>query len=94
MLKEEHEPPITAAARRWKHAVSLVRQARSALHYRGHIAISTSEHMTAVDVFDGDNTRKGRSCNKVSLETNPDLLVVSPAVDGRLKDESKESRGE
>ena len=52
--------------------------------------------MTAVDAFDGHNIRKGRSCNKVSLETNPDLLVVSPAIDGRLKDEGnlKESSGE
>ena len=53
------------------------------------MAICTSEHMTTVDAFDGHNIRKGRSCNKVSLETNPDLLVVSPAIDGRLKDEGK-----
>ena len=50
--------------------------------------------MTTVDAFDGHNIRKGRSCNKISLEANPDLLVVSPAIDGRLKDEGKESSGE
>ena len=86
-LTEEFKPAISAAARRWERAMSLVRQA---MHYRDHMAICTSEHMTTVDAFDGHNTRKGRSCNKVSLETNPDLLVISPAIDGRLKDEGKE----
>jgi hypothetical protein len=90
-LKEEFEPALSAAAPRWERAMSLVRQA---VRYRDHMAICTSEHMTTVDAFDGHNTRKGRSCNKVSLETNPDLLVVSPAIDGRLKDEGKESSGE
>ena len=87
-LKEESKPIVSAAARRWERSMSLVRQA---MHYRDHMAICTSEHMTTVDAFDGHNTRKGRSCNKVSLETNPDLLVISPAIDGRLKDEGKES---
>jgi 5'-nucleotidase len=64
------------------------------MHYRDHIAISTNEDMTTVDAFDGDNTRKGRSSNMVSPEADPDLLVVSPAIDGRLKDEGKESTGE
>ena len=36
------------------------------------------------------NTHKGLSCNKVFLETNPDLLVLSPPIDKRLKDEAKE----
>ena len=58
------------------------------------MAISTSEDMATVDAFDGHNTRKGLSCNEVSFEANPDLLVVSPAIDGRLKDEGKESSGE
>ena len=65
-----------------------------AMHYRDHMAISTSEDITTVDAFDGHSIRKGRSSNKVSLETNPDLLVVSPAIDGRLKDEGKGSSGE
>jgi len=90
-LKEEIKPPISAAARRWEHAMSSVLQA---IRYRDHIAICMSEHMTTVDAFDGDNTRKGRSCNKVSLETNPDLLMVCPAIDGRLKDEAKETSSE
>ena len=81
----------SATAHQWKH--SLAHQARPALHYRDHIAISTIEHMTAVDAFDGHNIRKGHSCNKVSPEANPDLLVVSPAIDGRLKDVNKENSG-
>jgi len=89
-LKEEFKPAISAAALRWERALSLVRQA---MRYQDHMAICTSEHMATVDAFDGHNIRKGRSCNKVSLETNPDLLVVSPAIDGRLKDEGKESSG-
>ena len=87
-LKEELNPARSAAARRWERAMTFVR------HYRDHMAICTSEDMTTVDAFDGHNTRKGRSCNKVSFETNPDLLVVSPAIDGRLKDEGRESSGE
>ena len=87
-LKEEIKPPISEAARRWERAMSLVREA---MRYRDHIAICMSEHMTTVDAFDGHSTRKGRSCNQVSLETNPDLLMVSPSIDGRLKDEGKES---
>lgn len=90
-LKEEIKPTLSAASRRWERAMSLIHQA---MHYRDHMAICTSEHMTTVDAFDGHNTRKGRSCNKVSFETNPDLLVVSPAIDGRLKDEGKESSDE
>ena len=87
-LKEELKPAVSVAAHRWERAMSLVRQA---MHYRDHLAICTSEHMTTVDAFDGHNTRKGRACNKVSLETNSDLLVVSPAIDGRLKNEGEES---
>ena len=71
--------------------MSLVSQAK---RYRDNMAICTSENMTTVDAFDGYNIRKGRSCNIVSLGTNPDLLVISPAIDGRLKDEGKGSTGE
>ena len=90
-LKEELKPPQSAAARRWGRAMTFVRQA---MHYRDHMGISTSEDMATVDAFDGHNTRKGLSCNEVSFEANPDLLVVSPAIDGRLKDEGKESSDE
>ena len=92
LQKEEFNPAISAAARLWKRAISFIRQA---MHCREHISICTSEHtMTTVNAFDGHghNTRKGCQCScsnnlKVSLETNLDLLVVSPVVDGRLKDE-------
>ena len=43
-----------------------------------------------VDAFDGPG-HKGLFCNKVSHKTNHDLFVVSSAIDGRLKDEAKES---
>jgi len=67
----------------WERALSMVHQAV----YQGHNAISTGEHMTVVDAFDDHNTQ-------VSPQANADLLVVSLAIDGRLKDESKESSGE
>ena len=91
-LKEEIKPPISAATRRRERAMSLVPQA---MRYRDHtMAICMSEHMTTVDAFASHNTRKGQSCKNFSLETNLDLLVVSPAIDGRLKDEGKESSSE
>jgi hypothetical protein len=66
---------------------------RQAMRYRDRMGICTSEYMTtaSVNAFDGPvHKLEGRSCNEVSLETNSDLLVVSPAIDGRLKDEGKE----
>jgi hypothetical protein len=84
VLKEECKPGISAAAHRWERALSLVRD---------HIAICTSEDMTTVGAFDGHNIRRGRSSNMVSHEANPDLLVISPAIDGRLKDEGREMAG-
>ena len=41
--------------------------------------------MSDVDVFDGAKTRKGE---KVEFNAKPsqDLLVISPVIDGRLRD--------
>ena len=86
-LKEGFKPAISVAAHRWERIMSLVRQA---MHYR----LGDRDHMATVNAYDDHNTRKGRSCNKVSLETNSDLPVVSPAIDGRLKDEGMERSGE
>ena len=55
-------------------------------HYRKHIQISKTEHMSHVDVFDGENARKGLECKLVTTDDlEEDLLVVSPRIDGRLR---------
>ncbi|KAF8969879.1 Metallo-dependent phosphatase [Flammula alnicola] len=90
--KDGKESPSASAVKLWKHAADLaIHKTRSNLHYRNHFMISTTEHMSSVDAFDGANARKGRDCAKVSAEENADLLLVTPAVDGRLKDEGQAS---
>ena len=80
--REEPRSTITRIGRFWERTVSLV------LKTRDHNAIRTSEQTTVVSALAVHNIQ-------VSPEVNPpDLLVVSPAIDGRLKDEGKESNGE
>ena len=63
-------------------------------HYRKHIQISKTEHMSPVDVFDGENARKGLECKSVTADDlEDDFLVVSPRIDGRLKEISRTERG-
>lgn len=48
-----------------------------------------TEHMSLVDVFDGEHARKGLDCTTEvgNLSREPkDLLEVTPSIDGRLKD--------
>jgi len=48
------------------------------------------EHMSSVDVFDGENVRKGLECRLGTMdELRDNLIVVSPRIDGRLKDMAK-----
>ncbi|KAF8163115.1 Metallo-dependent phosphatase-like protein [Crassisporium funariophilum] len=95
LLRESHAEeagklPSTNAARHWHNAFQLaVHHGMSAVHYQDHLSISASEHMSAVDFYDGSSVRKGRNCAQISLEDDPDLLVVSPAIDGRLKNEGQ-----
>lgn len=70
---------------RWKRVLKQVLETRS--HYR---QISMTEDMSPVDVFDGATARKGLKCKLGTAdELEDDLLVVSPRVDGRLKDIAK-----
>jgi len=46
--------------------------------------------MSEVDAFDGEHARKSLACNPASYE-NDNLLLVTPEVDGRLKDEGSPS---
>ncbi|KDR81434.1 hypothetical protein GALMADRAFT_239326 [Galerina marginata CBS 339.88] len=81
-----------AAVNLWKHAASLaIHRARSKFHYQNHFKISETEHMSPVDAFDGVNARRGFECKEISTKEDEDLLVVSPEVDGRLRDEAKAS---
>jgi 5'-nucleotidase len=77
---------------RWKRAVEKVLAApsQSRTNYREHIQISMTEHMSAVDVFDGANARRGLECRLgTEDELGHDLVVFSPRIDGRLKDMAK-----
>jgi hypothetical protein len=49
-----------------------------------------TEHMSPVDVFDGRNFRKGLECKfGTADELEGNLTVVSPRIDGRLKNIAK-----
>ncbi|KAH8108440.1 Metallo-dependent phosphatase [Phellopilus nigrolimitatus] len=74
------------ARERWRHALDEVRAiVHSSAHYRAPLSIASREHMTCVDCFDGERARVGeRSDPKEDDEEH--LLVISPLLDGRLKD--------
>ncbi|KAI3613606.1 flagellar associated protein [Moniliophthora roreri] len=82
----------TGAAQLWKHAANVaLRWSRSKAHYQEQLQVSTTEHMSDVDAFDGKEVRAGRKSNKeVDESASEDLLVIEPMVDGRLKDEGRE----
>ncbi|KAF8078151.1 Metallo-dependent phosphatase-like protein [Lyophyllum atratum] len=78
--------------KQWKHAASLAIQwsRRSRSHYQDQLNVSTSEHMSAVDAYNGQDARKGEdTAVQAHVFDEEDLLVVSPEVDGRLQDEGR-----
>lgn len=76
------------AASKWKDAVSKIIQRK--LHYQEHTRVAWTEHMSSVDPFHGERIRKGEPHRQQSQEfDSDDLLVITPAVDGRLKDEGR-----
>jgi 5'-nucleotidase len=81
------------AMERWqKAAASVLHSSRSRRHFRDRIHITSKEHMTVVDCFDGARQRAGEPQGESNAIKNPseeDLLVVYPSVDGRLKDEAQ-----
>ena len=77
----------SAPDQRWKRALEKVLATQSRTNYREHIQISMTEHMSSVDVFDGENARKGLECRfGTTDEPGHDLVVFSPRIDGRLRD--------
>ncbi|TFK42780.1 Metallo-dependent phosphatase-like protein [Crucibulum laeve] len=88
---EGHTETKSTAVNQWKHAADLaiqrIRSLRSNGHYRNTMNVSATEHMSPVDVFDGQKARKGEKTGSRETEgSDDDLLVISPVVDGRLKD--------
>lgn len=82
----------------WRQAIDGVRAIiHSPFHFRTPFIIANREHMSAYDCFDGQSARMGFQAELDSSQVsaneedelddkNRDLLVITPAVDGRLKD--------
>ncbi|KAI0306747.1 Metallo-dependent phosphatase [Multifurca ochricompacta] len=83
------------AVEHWKKSLSsALRWSRSRRHFRDYIHITSKEHMSGVDCFDGAKQRAGKPQGEGGTwnesPTNEGLLVVHPWVDGRLRDEAQE----
>ncbi|KAJ7582554.1 Metallo-dependent phosphatase-like protein [Mycena floridula] len=80
------------AIQHWKQAVGLASEwTKSRKHYQLHLNVCTTEHMSAIDHFDGQQARTGIPSDvpRDFEGGNEDLLVVSPSIDGRLKNEGR-----
>ncbi|KAF7359391.1 Trifunctional nucleotide phosphoesterase protein YfkN [Mycena sanguinolenta] len=87
--RDQH--PSSKIASQWKHAAHLaLRWSRSRTHYQEHLNVCRVESMHPVDPCDGERVRRGEKCAEPEIKENdPDLLTISPIVDGRLKDEGR-----
>ncbi|KAJ6488654.1 Metallo-dependent phosphatase-like protein [Mycena vitilis] len=85
------EQQTSKVASQWKHAAHLaLRWTRSRTHYQGHLNVCTLESMHQVDPLDGEKMRRGEKVAELKVkDRDEDLLTISPAVDGRLKDEGR-----
>ena len=87
----------------WKLATSLViKSIRSKRHYQDNLSVPQVEHMSEVDVFDGEqmrrrwgapqpddtNSEKEKEPGEANSRTKDeeDLLHIHPVLDGRFKD--------
>ncbi|KAJ7184198.1 Metallo-dependent phosphatase-like protein [Mycena filopes] len=86
--EQEHR---TKVASQWKHAAHLaLRWTRSKSHYQEHLNVCSLESMHSVDPVDGEKMRSGQELTESPRkDKDDDLLTISPAVDGRLKDEGR-----
>ncbi|KAH9060048.1 Metallo-dependent phosphatase [Lactarius vividus] len=84
---------LSAAAEHWqKITSSALRWSRSGRRFSEHIHITSKEHMSGVDCFDGAKQRAGElqgESDGLGRPSDEDLLVVYPWVDGRLRDEGQ-----
>lgn len=83
------EEPATKARIQWKNAVDKVIKRIPTSHYRNQLKVSSAQHMSGIDVCDGAKFRHGETFEYVEKEASQDLLVISPEIDGRLKDEGR-----
>lgn len=79
---------------KWRHAAHLAyRWSRS--HYKDVINVTSKEHMSDVDCFDGSKVRvqpheaEAEDKDQVHEHTEEDLATIQPVIDGRLKDEGR-----
>jgi len=80
----------SSVGQRWKHAADLARRSRSRTHYQEQLNVCTMEHMSTVDAFNGSSARQGQDTGmRLEADEDEDLLVVSPHIDGRLRDEGR-----
>ncbi|KAF6765023.1 flagellar associated protein [Ephemerocybe angulata] len=75
----------------WKTALEkVIKQQRSNSHYRNQLNVCSVQHMSSVDPFNGQRARRGEPCGYiVDSGAGEDLIVISPAIDGRFKDEGR-----
>jgi 5'-nucleotidase len=78
-----------AAKKHWERAINIV-ICRTKSHYRDQLAVCSAEHMSTVDAYDGNSARKGQENIYRPPEGDEDLLVISPTIDNRLKDEARD----
>jgi len=78
-----------AAKKHWERAINIVIY-RTKSHYRDQLAVCSAEHMSSVDAYDGNSARKGQENIYRPQEGDEDLLVISPMIDNRLKDEARD----
>ena len=82
------------ARERWHHTLEHIRSiVHSPAHYRAPLHIASREHMSSTDCFDGKRVRSGeweegtpRTQVKGDEPEDEDLPLISPIMDGRLKD--------
>lgn len=73
-------------ANKWKRGAELALKASKQYHH-DKLKTSRTEHLSVIDPFDGEKIRRGKEPQDEIEETpDEDLLVISPVVDGRLKD--------
>ncbi len=93
--RAERKVSSSRAREHWRYAMDEIRQkVRSAMQYQAPFKIVGREHMSGVDCFDGSHARAEKGGEAVTAATDdgqsgkvdPDLLVIDPVVDGRLKD--------
>jgi len=89
------ELPATKAKLLWKTALHRIVQLNPSSHYRSHLGVPGVHHMSSIDVFDGHSARHGLASEykPASEKGRADLLVVSPEIDGRLRDVGREQPG-